>query len=116
MTTNKNACLGRVLPELTTEIVRLLRAEGELTLARKFAFQPFHGWCPCGDDFCQSFYTQPPPEGPYGPGHRTVCLEPDTGMINIDVVGDDIRYVEILYRPEVHGQLRFRPDDPPGQP
>jgi len=25
-------------------------------------------WCGCGDDFCQSFYTQPRPEGPYGPG------------------------------------------------
>lgn len=113
MTTNENARLGRVLPELTAEIVGLLRAAGERGLARKFAFQPFHGWCPCGDDFCQSFYTQPPPEGPFGPGHRTVCLEPAAGMINIDVVGDDIRYVEVLYRPEARGQLRAAPGDPP---
>jgi hypothetical protein len=114
MTTNKYARLGTVLPELTAEIVRLLHAEGELTLALKFEFQPFLRWCSCGDEFCQSFYTQPPPDGAYGPGHRTVCLSPDTGMINIDVVGDDIRYVEILYRPEVRGQLRVMPGDPPG--
>ena len=104
--TRTDVRLGQVLPELTGEIVGLLRAAGESALAVKFEFQPFHRWCECGDDFCQSFYTQPPPEGSFGPGHRTVCLDPDAGMINIDVVGDDIRYVEVLYRPEVPGQLR----------
>lgn len=113
MTTNKKARLGRALPELTTEIVGLLRAGGESALARRFEFQPFYQWCPWEDDFCQSFYTQPPPEGSFGPGHRTVCLEPATGMINIDVVGDDIRYVEVLDRPEVRGQLRVVPGDAP---
>ena len=105
-TTAADARLGQLLPELTWEITGLLRVEGETTLALKFEFQPFHQWCGCGDDFCQSFYTQPRSEGPYGPGHRTVCLDPETGMINIDVVGDDIRYVEVLFRPEVPGQLR----------
>jgi len=29
-----------------------------------------------------------------------VPLLPEIGMINIDVVGDDIRYVEVLDRPD----------------
>jgi hypothetical protein len=103
--TRKGARSGQVLPKLTWEIVGLLRAAGESTQAMKFEFQPFRRWCGCGDDFCQSFYTQPSPEGSFRPGHRTVCLDPDAGMINIDVVGDDIRYVEVLYRPVVRRQL-----------
>ena len=56
--------------------------------------------CDCGDDFCQSFYTQPPAEGAYGPGHRNVGLSPDRpGMLILDVVDSLIMYVEVVDRP-----------------
>ena len=55
--------------------------------------------CSCDDDFCQSFSTVPQGPGPYGDGHRNVCLEaPWPGHLILDVVHDDIVYVEVLYR------------------
>jgi hypothetical protein len=51
-------------------------------------------------DFCQSFYTQPPPAGAYGPGHRCVALSPHRpGMLVLDVVDDLIMFVEVIDRP-----------------
>ena len=56
--------------------------------------------CGCGDDFCQSFYTQPPPVGANGLGHRNVCLSPSrSGMLVLDVVDDVIMFVEVIDRP-----------------
>lgn len=55
--------------------------------------------CACGDDFCQSFYTGPKPAGAYGDGHRNVCLDaPWPGYLILDVVDDNIMYVEVLHR------------------
>ncbi len=55
--------------------------------------------CGCGDDFCQSFYTAPKPDGAYGPGHRNVLLDPPwSGMLILDVVDGLIAYVEVLDR------------------
>jgi hypothetical protein len=56
--------------------------------------------CGCGDDFCQSFYTQPPPLGSYGPGHRNVELSPSwPGLLVLDVVDEVIMFVEVIDRP-----------------
>ncbi len=53
---------------------------------------------------CQSFYTEPPPEGayPYAEGRaRGVWLEDPRwdGYLILDVVDERIMYVEVLYRP-----------------
>jgi hypothetical protein len=54
----------------------------------------------CGDDFCQSFGTQPPPAEAYGLGHRNVVLSPSwAGMLVLDVVDDLIMFVEVIDRP-----------------
>jgi hypothetical protein len=90
--------IGELFPELVGELVDLLRAEGEGELAASVPFLRFVQWCPCGDDFCKSFYTAPPPEGAYGAGHRCVPLLPDRGMMILDVVHGEIRYVEIIDR------------------
>lgn len=59
--------------------------------------------CGCGDDFCQSFYTEPPPEGayPYPDRARNVCCdEPGwDGMLILDVVDERIHFVEVIDRP-----------------
>jgi hypothetical protein len=100
--------LSEALPELHIELVRLLRTEGEHSLAGDLHMVRFHSWCGCGDDFCQSFRTVPAREGPYGPGHRMVCLlgEEDTAVINLDVVHESVVYVEVIGRPKLRTQLR----------
>ncbi|MEQ1352774.1 MAG: hypothetical protein ABLT11_02085 [Candidatus Acidiferrum sp.] len=54
--------------------------------------------CRCGDDFCATFYVQPKPEGAYGPGHHNIDLNPDKGMLIVDVVDGNIVAVQALYR------------------
>ena len=53
----------------------------------------------CRDDFCQSFYTQAPPAGAYVPGHRNIALDALwPGYLILDVVGEQIMFVEVLHR------------------
>ncbi|MFJ6938054.1 hypothetical protein [Streptomyces sp. NPDC101132] len=88
--------MREVHPDLVAELVALLEAEGERDLAVCVRDVRLYERCPCADDFCQSFYTAPPPDGPYGPGHRCLPLLPDQGMLNLDVVTGRIVYVEVI--------------------
>ena len=47
------------------------------------------------------FYVLPKPNGAYGPDHRNVALTPNKGMLILDVVGEKIAAVEVLYRDDV---------------
>jgi hypothetical protein len=86
-------------PIFATELVAALAACGEDRLADQVERLRIVEVCDCGDDFCQSIYTGPKPAGAYGSGHRTVCLDaPWPGYLILDVVHDDIVYVEVLYR------------------
>jgi hypothetical protein len=62
----------------------------------------------CGDDFCQSFYTAAPPRGDWQSEgqHESVPLNPDAGMVILDVVDGQIRFVEVLYREDVKEGLK----------
>ena len=94
--------MAEVVAEFARELESALRAAGELVLACGVPELRFHGQCPCEDQSCQSFYTAPPPDGEYGPAHREVWLEADRGgFLILDVVGDDIAFVEVLHRPDV---------------
>lgn len=96
-----------VFPELVTELVALLEEEGERDLAVCAWDLRLVAECGCGDDFCQSFRTEPHPQDrPYGPGHRCVPLSPAKGMLNLDVVNGRIMYVEVIYRPPLHDRRR----------
>lgn len=86
-------------PVLVAQIETALRSAGEPTLARHLYELQVVKRCVCQDDFCQSFYTSAPPEGPYGTGHRNVALgAPWPGRLIMDVVDEKIMYVEVLYR------------------
>jgi hypothetical protein len=86
-------------PGLAAELASALRAIGEDGLAAQVAHLKVDR-CGCGDDFCQSFYTQPPPAGAYGPGHRNIVLSPDrSGLLVLDVVDDVIMFVEVVDQP-----------------
>lgn len=86
-------------PSLADQFRRALLAEGEAGLAVSVHGLRVVEPCGCGDEFCQSFYTAPKPDGAYGPGHRNVWLDPPwPGMLILDVVQGEIVFVEVLYR------------------
>jgi hypothetical protein len=87
-------------PDLAAELVTALVEAHEEELVEQVAGLRVIRECGCGDDFCQSFYTQPRPDGGFGPGHRNVGLSPSRpGMLILDVVDDHIMYVEVIDRP-----------------
>lgn len=92
--------LREAYPEFVEELVRLLEAAGERSLAVVARDLRLVAECGCKDEFCQSVRTAPHPPGePYGAGHRNVMLDPEEGMLVLDVVHERIVYVEILDRP-----------------
>jgi hypothetical protein len=82
--------------------MRLLRDEGEEHLAICAYDLRIVERCGCGDDFCQSFYTAEKPVGAYGDGHRNVLLQPEHGMLILDVVHGRIMFVEVIDHPPLH--------------
>jgi hypothetical protein len=105
MTSGAPKQLVDMFPDLSSELQRLLSLEGESDLAAQVAGLTVVERCRCGDDFCGKFYALPKPRGAYGPSHRSVALEPNEGMMIVDVVGDRIAAVEVLYRDEVRRRL-----------
>lgn len=102
----KRLLLTDVLPTFAAELRQLLIENGETKLAEQVPGLMILDRCRCEDDFCATFYTQPKPNGAYGPGHRNVALAPEEGMLILDVVGDSIACVEVLYRDEVRQKLQ----------
>ena len=98
--------LSRVLPVLAQEIEELLEKQNEPKLAAQVASLTIVDRCRCGEDFCAAFYVEPKPKGAYGQGHRCVDLEPEAGMIILDVVHDRIMQIEVLYRDEVQRTIQ----------
>ncbi|MCU7820665.1 hypothetical protein [Kitasatospora sp. DSM 101779] len=95
-----------VLPDLAGELTALLLEEGELRLAAAVQALRLVDECDCGEGSCQSIRTaEQPPGRASGPGHRTVPLLADAGLLVLDVVDDRIVYVEVLDRPP----MRRRP-------
>ena len=97
--------LTEILPLLARELELLLKKQGEFELASQVRQLRIVDRCRCGDDFCSSFYTQPKPEGSYGPGHRSMDLDAAEGMVILDVVAETIAHVEVLYREGIRQKL-----------
>jgi hypothetical protein len=97
--------VSRALPDFAVELETVLHSQGAADLASQVSNLPLVDRCRCGDDFCATFYTAPKPEGAYGPGHENVVVEVTKGMTILDVVNGDIRWVEVLYRPDVQRAL-----------
>ena len=88
-----------VYPAFSAKLVSALEADGEHELAIFAGELRIVAPCHCNGENCQSFYTAPPPNGPYGAGHRNVMPDFDTGMVVLDVVHGRIMFVEILDQP-----------------
>ena len=97
--------LTDALPQLASEIEQLLEHHGELDLAAQVSQLKIVDRCRCGDGFCSSFYTQPKPEGPYGPTHRCLDLDANDGMLVLDLVEGRIAHVEVLNRDDIRQRL-----------
>ncbi|WP_433967619.1 hypothetical protein [Tunturiibacter gelidiferens] len=98
--------LNEILPIFAKEIEELLNKRNEPKLAAQIISLAIVDRCKCGEDFCGAFYVEPKPAGAYGPGHRNVELEPESGMIILDVVNDRIMQIEVLYRDEVRRAIQ----------
>jgi hypothetical protein len=97
--------LTEIFPKLALELEQLLKNQGEIELAAQVSQLTVLDRCRCGDDFCSSFYTQPKPEGGYGPGHRCLDLDAAKGMLVLDVVAGTIAHVEVLNRNDIRQTL-----------
>lgn len=97
--------LTEILPTLALELEQLLRNHGELDLAAQVFQLAVVDRCRCGDNFCSSFYTQPKPEGRYGPDHRCIDLDATEGMLILDVVAEKIAHVEVLNRYDLREKI-----------
>jgi hypothetical protein len=98
--------LVETLPTFAAELHQLLIEKGEPELAAQVPGLTILDRCRCGDDFCATFYTQPKLERSFDPGHRNVALVPENGMLILDVVGEAIACVEVLYRDDIRQKLR----------
>jgi hypothetical protein len=92
-------------PKLARRLRDALIRDGEAELASQVDELRGLAMCDCGDDFCQSFYTEPPPDEAY-PSDRHRNWYPDDdddpgwdGYLIRDVVDERISHVEVLYRP-----------------
>jgi|WetSurMetagenome_2_1015567.scaffolds.fasta_scaffold433234_1 hypothetical protein len=90
-----------ILPDFADELRLLFNREGLKDLCDQVSRVRVYDKCRCNEDFCSSIYTAPKPKGTRGPGHETIVLVPDTGMINVDIVDRQIVFVEALNRPDI---------------
>ena len=65
--TETQLLLAAVLPEFASELRQLLDEQGEPELAAQVTELTILDRCRCGDDFCATVYTQPKPNGGFGP-------------------------------------------------
>lgn len=90
-------------PVLAGQLRAALIADDERELVGQVDELPVVEMCACGEDYCQSFCTQPPPEGSYpydeNRARNVVLSKPGwAGYLILDVVDDQIAFVEVLYR------------------
>jgi len=104
MNTNKPLMI-EVLPEFSKELKKLLEEDNKFQLAECVHSLHIYEKCDCDEKSCASFYTAPKPNGSYGAGHENLILDADIGWLVLDVVDNEIKFIEILNRPKFRKQL-----------
>jgi len=97
--------LKALLPHFCGELQDLLATAKRSDLADQLPSLPIVSRCTCGEPNCSHFYTAERPVGSYGLGHSNIVLDPDVGLVVLDLVNDTIVGVEVLDRPDVKGPL-----------
>jgi len=98
--------IADVFPEFRQELESLLLTSKEPELASQLPDLRIARRCDCEDDFCATFYM--PVDRSAEPATEVHCLElePQNGMIVLDVASGRITGVEVLYRDDVRSRLR----------
>jgi hypothetical protein len=99
----KKVLLKEVYPSFAEELANLLRDEPDL--ASTLDNLELVERCRCGDSFCSSFYTLPPPNGTWGPAHENLVLDSEKGMIILDVIDRKIGMIEVIDREDVRTRI-----------
>ena len=97
--------LKESMPAFAAELVAKLTEIGEVGLAESVLILSIVELCPCGGGHCAGFYTAPPPDRAYGPGHRSVQVPSEPGYIIMDILDEQIFYIEVLERDDIRGTL-----------
>jgi hypothetical protein len=92
--------LKTILPELCIELKELLKRRNIPGLTETVDSLMVFEKCVCGENACASIYTAPKPVESFGDGHENIMLDAECGMLILDVVNSEIRFIEILDRPE----------------
>jgi hypothetical protein len=103
-----------VLPVTTEIIAALLTKDGRNALADQVPDLMIFDRCSCEAAHCASFYTQPKPDGRYGPTHSGFMLPSPAGLMIFDMLGDTIAFIEILDFPLASAEVaknwsKYRP-------
>lgn len=97
--------LAESLPEFSLELTELLIAADQRDLAAQVDRLEIVAKCSCNDDFCASFYTARKPFERYGEWRPTLEVQPTEGMILLELRGETIVFIEVLYRDDVRKKL-----------
>ena len=95
------------MAEFAQELQLLLENLGLPELAAQVPGLRIVDRCRCGDHFCATFYSEPRPNSTWASlgRHENVVLNPEEGMIILDVVDRRIVCVEVLDRQDVRKSL-----------
>ena len=102
---NAPQLLAEALPEFAAEVQKLADRSGDEGLPEQVPTLRIFDRCRCGEDFCATFYTAPPPAQGWGPRHTNVDLDANAGMMVLDLVDGKIVCIEVLNRDDVRGRL-----------
>jgi hypothetical protein len=95
-----------VLPGLADRMETALRAQGEERVADQVAELRITAVCPCDQEFCGSFHTAKRPMKRWMLRGRQITLADDgPGEVSIDVVQNEVAYVEVLFVDGVRERL-----------
>lgn len=94
--------LAEALSQVAKELSAGLQQMGETSLLEQVPTLRVVDRCRCGDDFCATLYTAPPPKAAWGPGHENIVVDVAEGDFILDVVDRKIVCIEILYRNDIH--------------
>ena len=99
------ATVREIFPRFAVELEQLIRASSRPELAAQVGELLVVARCRCAQPDCAHFFTAAPPQGAYGPGHASIELASEHGLIVLDVIDDRIVAVEVLDRGDVKAIL-----------
>jgi hypothetical protein len=98
--------MSAVFPALSRELQRGLGDVGRDDLVAQVERLRIYEVCKCEDSFCTSFYTAPHPHGEWGSGLENVVVDVASGMVVVDVVDGEIRFIDVLDRGDLRPAFR----------